>query len=147
MPEDTGTASNHAALDDLTRGRITNAITNTLGTMKLPQAEDTATAAILISYRVTVEDEIDMQTYNTSYGYRGYGYRGTGFGFGTTQTVVNTYKRGSIIFDMYDPKKKELVWRGVTGKRLNDNHTPEQRTQMINEMVFNILAKFPPPKK
>ena len=50
------------------------------------------------------------------------------------------YKQGSLIIDVVDRKKKELVWRGI-GSAVLDRSDPK-RTLM--EAVKKVLADFPP---
>lgn len=46
-------------------------------------------------------------------GMGGYGYRYGGMGMGTASTVVNEYQVGTLVVDMFEPKSKNLVFRGI----------------------------------
>lgn len=57
---------------------------------------------------------------------------------------MRQYDEGTLIIDVSDARKKELVWRGVGSGRLRKETTPEQMTQDIDLAVAEILAQFPP---
>ena len=81
-----------------------------------------------------------------NYGYGGYGYgmygRGWGPGFGMTQTDVTYYDETTLVIDIADAGKKELVWRGTGTGIIHGKLTDEERY----EVVAKILANFPPKK-
>jgi hypothetical protein len=58
-------------------------------------------------------------------------------------TETYEYDVGTVILDFVDPRKKELIWRGVATGVVNPNMTPEE----INAIVAKILMNYPPPKK
>ena len=73
-------------------------------------------------------------------GYRGYG----GMGYGGS-TYVSYYEEGSLVIDIVDWQEKELSFRGVaTGTLSKSEKTPEESQADIDELVINILSKFPP---
>jgi hypothetical protein len=88
-----------------------------------------------------------MQVTQTGgYGYGGWygGYGGYGPGYGGS-TYVNYYEEGSLVIDIVDWQEKELSFRGVaTGTIDKTKRTPEEMQEDIDEVVMNILAKFPP---
>ncbi|MCH7963815.1 MAG: DUF4136 domain-containing protein [Bacteroidetes bacterium] len=89
-----------------------------------------------------------MQVTTTGgYGYGGWygGYRGYGgYGYGGS-TYVSYYEEGSLVIDIIDWQEKELSFRGVaTGTLSKSEKTPEESQADIDELVTNILSKFPP---
>jgi len=89
-----------------------------------------------------------MQVTNTGgYGYGGWygGYRGYGgYGYGGS-TYVSYYEEGTLIIDIVDWEEKELSFRGAaTGTLSKSDKTPEESQADIDDLVTNILAKFPP---
>jgi hypothetical protein len=88
-----------------------------------------------------------MQVTQTGgYGYGGWygGYGGYGSGYGGS-TNVYYYEEGSLVIDIVDWQEKELSFRGVaTGTLSKSEKTPEEAQADIDEVVTNILAKFPP---
>ena len=86
----------------------------------------------------------------TNYGYGGYGYgrygRGWGGYGGYGQTDVYQYDETTVVIDIADAAKKEMVWRStVTGvvKEYSDQNEMQAR---IDEVVAKMLSEFPPQK-
>jgi len=53
------------------------------------------------------------------------------------------YQEGSLIIDLVDAGKQQLVWQGVAKGVLFQNRTPEQIAERIREAVRNIFQHFP----
>jgi hypothetical protein len=51
-----------------------------------------------------------------------------------------TTEEGTLIVDIIDPVKKEIIWRGWARSQL---HLKADREQRIHEVVSRILAGFP----
>jgi hypothetical protein len=82
--------------------------------------------------------------YSTGWGYGwGYGPR-WGFGYsywpGWATTTVSAYHEGTIIVDIIDREKNQLVWRGVITRALSKESSSEQK---INDAMTRVLADFP----
>src|SRR6266852_4466442 len=57
------------------------------------------------------------------------------------EPMVTQYTQGTVIVDVFDPKNKELLWRGQGVAAVSDNQ--EQYVQDLQTTVGAILAKFP----
>ena len=77
-------------------------------------------------------------------GYGGYGYGGFG-GMGSATTVVNEYKVGMLVVDMFDPKTKGLVFRGTAEDEISDN--PDKNVKRIEKASTKMFKDFPPKPK
>ena len=80
-------------------------------------------------------------------GYGGYGYGGWGGGgMGSASTVVNEYRVGTLVVDMFNPKTKNLVFRGTAEDELSDN--PDKNVKRLEKAATKMFKNFPPaPKK
>lgn len=131
--------------NDLMNKRVRRAVEGKLAALGFVKAEGEKGADFFITYHVSAETKLSVNSFHSNYGYypscwRGcYGY-GAGFGRDIT---VRQYKQGTFMLDVIEPASTELIWRGVAGKRLN-NGTPQERDTYVDEMVAAILAKFPP---
>jgi hypothetical protein len=92
-----------------------------------------------------------MQVTNTGYG--GYGYGGYGWGRygagwgGYNDTHVSYYDEATLVVDIADFQKKELVWRGMgTGVVSTKERTAEESQQVADEVIMKIMMDFPPTK-
>jgi hypothetical protein len=98
---------------------------------------------IILTY-AGVKDRVNLSTYGYSTGgYWGPYYGGYGGGY-STQTVVNRYQEGTLHIDIMDSKEKALVWKGSGTGVISDARSPQERQQIINEAVMEILDEFPP---
>ena len=61
-----------------------------------------------------------------------------------TTTTVRTYTEGTLILDVIDREKNELVWRGSASKTIDEMDSPEQRVSTIEAAVEKLLKDFPP---
>ena len=77
-------------------------------------------------------------------GYGGYGYGGFG-GMGTASTVVNEYKVGMLVVDIFDAKSKALVFRGTAEDEISDN--AERNQKRIEKASTKMFKDFPPTAK
>lgn len=105
-------------------------------------------------FRKTAAGEADvLATYHTglqsrqqydSYGY-GAGSWWSGYWNGRlTATAVRSYTEATLLIDVVDRKRNQLVWRGSASKTLEDLGDPEKREEQLREAVERMLADFPP---
>ena len=124
-----------AGIDQLNANRFGDAIKNELTTKGYTVSENADFGVALLFGKQT-------KTNITSYGY-GYGPYWGRYG-GTGNIDVSQYDEGTLIIDVIDMNKKELVWRGTGTGVIDPNATVEERTTNINNAVAQILAQFPP---
>jgi hypothetical protein len=58
--------------------------------------------------------------------------------------VVNQYTEGTLIIDLRDTSKRELVWRAVAVEEKGD---PAKIADHLDDMVRKSIDKYPPKKK
>ena len=80
-------------------------------------------------------------------GMGGYGYRygGMGMGMGTSSTVVNEYQVGTVVVDMFEPKSKSLVFRGIAEGEISDN--ADRNAKRLDKASTKMFKDFPPVAK
>ena len=101
---------------------------------------------IYVTYHYTSQDNTSYNT--TSMGYGGYGgyYGGWGGwgapmgGMASTTTYATTYTEGTLIFDIYDPESKKLVWRGTGTVTVKDK--PEKQIKQVDKILDKIGNKW-----
>ena len=104
---------------------------------------------VFVVYHVAFDKQKDISTYSSGYG-GGYGAYGWGWGGGmggTTTTQVRDILVGTLIVDLADAKKGQLVWRGMGVKEVDTQAKPEKRDKSINEAVKKIFKNYPPKVK
>src|SRR5262245_36083344 len=128
--------------------RIAAAIDTELAAKGLKKAE--SNPDVVVVYHVAFDQEKDISTFSSGYGggYGPYGYGwGGGWGGSTTSTQVRNILIGTLVIDIADAKKKQVVWRGMGVKEVDTTAKPEKRDKSINNAVTKIFKNYPPKKK
>ena len=55
-------------------------------------------------------------------------------------------KEGTVVLDFLDAKTKSLVWRATASGAVLPQPTPEEQQKRIDEIVAQMLERFPPKK-
>lgn len=105
----------------------------------------------MVSYHVSMEDESKTQHVGDAPIYDAYAVT---FADGkTTAHVVrnsgavsylDSFRVGTLLLRITDPKTKNLIWHGAAEAQLTDNATPEQKKQRLEHVIHLILDRFPP---
>ena len=98
---------------------------------------------VYVTYNAEDKEQVRMDTSHMGYGYGDDWYwGGGGMGMGTSTTRVRNYTQGTLIVDIWDAKKKQLVWRGTGSDTVSDK--PESNAKKIDKVVTNMFKKYPP---
>jgi hypothetical protein len=76
----------------------------------------------------------------------GWGYGG-GWGGTTTSTQVRDILVGTLVIDLADAKKGQVIWRGMGVKEVDTQAKPEKRDKSISSAVNKIFKNYPPKAK
>ena len=98
-------------------------------------------ATLFIAYQVAIGQERQWNSYNTG------GYGSWRYGGGTSTATSTTINIGTIALDMYDPAKKELMWKGQASKTIDEKANPEKRQKNLDKAMTKLLKDFPPKPK
>jgi len=61
-----------------------------------------------------------------------------------TRRVRVAYTQGTLVINLRDTSRKELVWRSIA---VEDKDDPAQISQHLDDMVRKSIEKYPPKKK
>jgi hypothetical protein len=139
-----GTKVGQPLIDD----RIVAAIDNTMAAKGFTKVD--ANPDVIVIYHVAFDKQKDISTFSSGYGggYGPYGYGwGGGWGGGTSTTQVRDILIGTLVIDMADAKKGQMVWRGMATKEVNPQAKPEKRDKNINDAVTKVFKNYPPKVK
>jgi hypothetical protein len=119
-----------AALNsDLTRRKIENEIRKRLSEKGLMEVESKPDLNVRFSLGQARRTEVEAYPA---------GWRGLG-----TRRVRVAYTQGTLVINLRDTSRKELVWRSVAVEEKND---PMQISQHLDDMVKKSIDKYPPKK-
>jgi hypothetical protein len=112
------------------------------GFEKLGYAINDSTPDFCVAYYASTNQQLDITTWDYGYSFRPRWWRGWGPRYGAMyQPMVTQYTQGTVIVDVFDPKTKDLLWRGQGVAAVSDNQ--QQYEQDLQTTVGAILAKFP----
>jgi len=123
-------------ISDLDKKRILRAIDVEMIKKGFTKSE---TPDLLVNIFTKEREQIDVNQYNTSWGWGWNPYLWGG------QTFVTSSTEGTLFIDLIDAKKKELIWQGEGEGYLTKVRS--EKEARINEFVSKILAQFPPEKQ
>jgi Domain of unknown function (DUF4136) len=63
---------------------------------------------------------------------------------GMARANTSTIEVGTLIVNLYDPAKKQLIWRGSATKSLDMKKDPDKNYKNLEKSVAKLLRKFPP---
>ncbi len=112
------------------------------GFEKLGYAVNDSTPDFCVAYYASTNQQLDITAWDYGYSLRPRWWRGWGPRYRDMyEPMVTQYTQGTVIVDVFDPKNKELLWRGQGVAAVSDNQ--DQYLQDLQATVAAILAKFP----
>jgi hypothetical protein len=91
---------------------------------------------LLIGYQTAVRPQQQIDTWGD--------YSPWGWGPGMVQTTVTTVDVGTLVLDIYDPARRQLVWRGSATKTLDLSSDPDKNYKNLQKSVDKLLKNYPP---
>ena len=135
-----------AEISDLDKKRILRSIDEVMTSKGFIKND---TPDLLIAFFTKEREQVDVNQFNSGWGFGGFGWGGFGWGFSPFMwggnTSVSTYLEGTLYIDIIDAKKKELIWQGEGQGVLTKNR--DKKDEIIKEFVSKILRQYPPQKK
>jgi Domain of unknown function (DUF4136) len=125
--------------DPIWNRRVQAVLEDELAKRGLTRVEADPNLWVHVHARISAETRVE--SYSPGWGY-GYGYWAA-----PTMTTVYEIPVGSMIIDLVDPKKKELVWRATASDAIRANKENEEREQRLIQVVDGLFASYPPSMK
>src|SRR3989442_11449142 len=99
------------------------------GFEKLGYARNDSTTDFCVAYYASTNQQLDITTYDYGYSFRPRWWRGWGPRYRSAmyEPMVTQYTQGTVIVDVFEPKTKDLLWRGAGGSAGFDNQEQEVR--------------------
>lgn len=135
--------------NQLVEKQIRDALDAELSTKGLEKT-DSDSADLYIAYQTAIGSEKQFTSYNTGWGYGpgwGGGWYGGGMNTGMTTGTTSTIYIGQLVVDMYEPAKKDLVWRGTASKTIDPKAKPEKQQKNLAKAIKKLLKNYPPKAK
>ena len=139
LPDQPGQSRDPRLQNDLLDARTRISIERALAQRGFDKATK-ANADFLVTYYISLETRIDVQTLHRTHRYSRRGWSGAV----VTSTRVDQYEVGTFLLDVLEPTEWRLVWRGSTSARIRQRADPIARSVRIDEAVQAIMERFPP---
>ena len=107
--------------------------------------EDKKAASFWLKIHTVVANEKNVSHFYNTWGYYPYWYYPYNFGHNST-THVREQQRATLILDVIDSTKKQVVWQGSVVGRMNayQNASIEEKNSQTNINTREMLKSFPP---
>ena len=128
---------NDLKISDLDKRRIMGAIKRQL---EIKGMTFSKTPDVYINVVITNRDKVRIHVNNSPYYFGWYDYNPY-----WDHSYAENYREGSLFIDIIDAKKEQLVWQGKGTKRISENIA--EKATIINEVVQQIMAQFPPQRE
>ena len=129
--------------NDLSQRRVMTEIDEEIASKGWKKVDEAAANIHVVLHGAT-QTKREASTFYSG-GMGGYGYRYGGMSMGTSQTVVNEYSVGTLVVDMFEPKSKSLVYRGIAEDEISDN--AERNAKRLEKASTKLFKNFPPVAK
>jgi hypothetical protein len=102
---------------------------------------------LLVIYSVDVTEQPVFTTFSNGFGPDwdgglGWGGGWGGWGGGISTTTVSTYYEGTLVVDLADAKRQQLVFEGTSTHTISSH--PEKNTKKLDKAVREVFEKYPP---
>ncbi|MEA3405862.1 MAG: DUF4136 domain-containing protein [Pseudomonadota bacterium] len=132
-------ASEFVKQQPLIAKRIQSAITLSLSAKGIELVDQSADA--YITYHVSVQSKLRSEPFTTSFGFGTFGRRG-GIVFHSAPELYE-YDEGKLVIDILN-LQGEVIWRGISTSLLTEQSSPQQTTELVNQVVNKVLQQYPP---
>ena len=91
-------------------------------------------ADLHVAYQIAMQQQKQWNAY-------GMGGR---WGGGMASAQSSTIDIGTLVFDMYDPSTKQLVWTGRATKTVDPGSNQEKNQKNLDKSIAKLLKDYPP---
>ncbi len=109
-------------------------------------------ADLIVTLYIQSEEKTKIQATSSTaglYGYGGYyGYGprfrwGPGYGYSSTSYEEYNYLMGTLVMDIYDAEKEQLVFETAGTKQLNPGQETATKEKLIKQVADQMMFKYP----
>jgi hypothetical protein len=95
-------------------------------------------ADLYVGYQAAIDLEKSVDLRSTSFG--GWG----GWGDRTVQGQTYTIPVGMLLVNLYDPARKQLIWRGDATKAIDLKKDPVKNHRNLQKSMVKLFKNYPP---
>jgi len=121
--------------DQIMDAQIKQAVDSQLASKGMTKTNDDK-ADLYIGYQTSVNQETQWDVWGSR-----------AFGMGTGSWTSSTISVGTLVLDMYDPGRKQLVWTGSATKTIDPSSNHEKNMKNLDKSMAKLLKNYPPKQK
>jgi hypothetical protein len=95
-----------------------------------------------VSYQAALHNEVGVNLFGSAWG-----ARGAGLWDGSVQGQTSTIPIGTLVVGLYDPAKKQLIWRGDATKTIDLKRDPDKNYKNLQKAMAKLFENYPPGHK
>jgi len=94
------------------------------------------------------EKSINLSAFGTGSGpWGGWGGGWGGLESGSVTGQTSTIPIGTLVVDLYDPARKQLVWRGDASKTIDIKKDADKNYRNLQKAMAKLFRNYPPQAK
>jgi len=97
-------------------------------------------ADLYVGYQAAIDLEKSVNLWGTGGGFGGWGP----WGNGTVQGQTSTIPVGMLLVNLYDPGRKQLIWRGDASKTIDLKKDPDKNYRNLQKAMAKLFKNYPP---
>ncbi len=99
-----------------------------------------------VGYHAIVKEEksINLSAFGNGGGPWGWGGGWGGFSSGSVTGQTSTIPVGTLLVDLYDPARRQLVWRGDGTKTIDLKKDPDKNYRVLQKAMAKLFKNYPP---
>ncbi len=101
-------------------------------------------ADLYVGYQAVITLEKGIALFGSSDNIGGWGPWGGGLRTGTVQGQTSTIPVGTLLVNLYDASKEQLVWRGDAHKTIDLKRDPNKNYGNLQKAMAKLFKNYPP---
>jgi Domain of unknown function (DUF4136) len=133
-----------AVLDQLIDHDIKRAIDEQLTQKGLTRVE--SGGDLQVGYHAILREEkaVNLNGFGTGAGPWGWGGGLGSFNSAAVIGQTSTITNGMLMIELYDPAKKQLIWRGDATKTMDIKNNPDKNYKNLQKAMTKLFKSYPP---
>ena len=99
---------------------------------------------LLVGYQAHVREEKSINLWGSGGGGMWGGGPYWGSGFSSVQGQTSSIPIGTLVVGLYDPAKKQVIWRGDASKTISLKKDPNKNYQNLQKAMVKLFKNYPP---
>jgi len=124
--------------DQLIDEEIKRAVDEQLAQKGLTKVEKNGDVQVI--YHVALHQETSINLFGSGFREGGYG----GWADGSVQGQTSTIPIGTLVVDLYDPARKQLIWRADATKSIELKKDPDKNYKNLQKVTAKLFKNYPP---